>query len=67
MDWQGPVPNHENDDEVVVVPDTPSPLSRADMDELEILLAMSHSSANYGIDVYESVLHFVSCRVCSTV
>ena len=67
MDWQSPVPNCEGDDEAVVIPDTPSPLSRADIDELERILAPPHSSINYGIDLYESGLHFVSHRVGSSV
>ena len=65
MDWGGPVSHSESSDEVVTVPDTPNPLSRGDMCELQRILTPLHLSVNYGIDVYERVFHFVSEKVGS--
>ena len=42
MDWGGPVSHSKSSDEVVTVPDTPNPLSRGYMCELQRIMTPSH-------------------------
>ena len=58
IDWGGPV-SHNTSDNDVNVPETPNPLSRVDMLELEVILSQEESSVQYGIDTYEHVLEFM--------
>lgn len=60
IDWGGPV-SYDND-ECITIPETPNPLTRADMMELQTTILNQESSTQYGIDTYEQVLEFVSSR-----
>lgn len=62
VDWGGPVP-YEDTNETVYVPETPNPLSRADMEELQATVSSLATSVHYGIDLYERALLFVSQKV----
>ena len=65
VDWDGPVPLEDTSD-TLCVPDTPNPLSSADMEELQALVAPLDPSVYYGIDLYERTLLFVSQKIgCS--
>ena len=60
VDWGGPVP-HGDTDEMICVPETSNPLSRVDMEELQLISASPlGATVNYGIDLYERALLFVS-------
>ena len=61
VDWEGPVP-HENNEEITV-PETPNPLNRADMEELERIVSPLQPSVHYGIDLYDRALLFLSQKV----
>ena len=62
VDWDGPV-SHEDTDETVCVPETPCPLSSADMEELLSVVPPLAQSMHYGIDLYERTLLFVSQKL----
>ena len=65
VDWEGPVPL-EDQSEALCVPETPNPLSRADMEELQAIVSPLDPSVYYGIDLYERTLLFVSQKIgCS--
>ena len=66
IDWGGPIPHSDRNSDGITVPDTPTPLNRADMDELQRIVSPLHSSTNYGIDIYERALHFVSEKLGCT-
>ena len=59
---RGPVP-YEDTDETVYVPETPNPLCKADMEELQATISPLAPSVHYGIDLYERALLFVSQKV----
>jgi len=65
VDWGGPVP-YEDTDETICVPETPIPLSRADMEKLQAIVSPLAPSVHYGIDLYERTLLFVSQKVGHT-
>ena len=62
IDWGGPV-SHEDTYEVVHVPETPTPLSITDIEELQATVSPLEPSIHYGIDLYERALLFVSQKV----
>lgn len=62
IDWGGPV-SYDNSDECITIPETPNPLTRADMAELQTTILNQESSTQYGIDTYEQVLQFVSSKL----
>ena len=64
IDWDGPVP-YDNTDEsdVVIVPEIECPLIEAHLDELDDEIIPLSDTMNYGIDLYEKTLDFVSSRL----
>ena len=52
----------DGDYNVVDVPQTECPLSNNDFDELQALLTQ-YTSNNYGIELYELCLNFLSCKL----
>ena len=65
IDWDGPVPCNDSCDDTcsVVVPETESPLGALDIDELDDVVLPLSDSTNYGIDLYEKTLDFVSTKL----
>ena len=55
MDWGGPVP-YENRDEEIVTVDVPDTPSSADMEDLQRIISPLEMSVHYGIDLYERAL-----------
>ena len=64
IDWDGPIPL-ARESESVEVPDTPVPISLADLAVLERLYTeeVILSSENHAIDIYVNVLSFVTQRL----
>ena len=64
IDWDGPIPLAA-ESESVEVPDTPVPISSADLAILEQLYTeeVILSSENHAIDIYVNVLSFVNQRL----
>lgn len=62
VDWEGPVPPDDSD-ETVIVPETECPLTSADMEELQVAIPPLAQSAQYGMDLYEKTLQFVSYKI----
>ncbi len=59
IDWDGPSPL-EDDAESVIVPECPCPLNDDEVDELAALVSPLQASQDYGIDLYQLALHFVT-------
>jgi len=62
IDWDGPVP-HDDSNDIVIVPETDCPLSVLDLDELNDEVSPLAETTNYGIDLYEKTLDFVSSKL----
>ena len=64
VDWDGPIPGEvDMDVEAVLVPETNSPISQEDYDELFRTINPLRESNSYGIDIYVEVKEFVRARV----
>jgi hypothetical protein len=63
IDWDGPIPDHEDEVDWVTVPDCRCPLSAEDYDDLEHAISPTAASSNYGIDLYLSVVRFVEDKL----
>ena len=64
IDWDGPMPHpDEGICETVVVPETECPLDSYSLDELDEMVTPLADTTNYGIDLYEKVLDFVSSKL----
>ena len=64
IDWDGPVPYDDTDDcDSVVVPEIECPLIESQLDELDDEISPLADTTNYGIDLYEKTLDFVSSRL----
>lgn len=61
VDWDGPLVS--DDDNVVIVPTTNSPLPEYDMQELASRINPLAFSDELGIDLYVQTVHFVSARI----
>lgn len=48
---------------MVFVPETDCPLDELDMDELDDIVLPLADTTNYGIDLYEKTLDFVSTKL----
>lgn len=62
VDWEGLLSAEHNDD-TVEVPETTCPLTSADMVQLQADISPLSESSQYGMDLYEKALQFVSHRV----
>lgn len=60
IDWDRPLPLE--DEGTVEVPNCPCPITDIQLDELSNIVSPLSSSANYGIDLYQSVLQYVESR-----
>ena len=72
IDWDGPIPQNDDDDDdnincdgngKIVVPQIESPLDELSLDELNDLVLPLADTTNYGIDLYEKTLDFVSSKL----
>ena len=63
IDWNGPMPDCEEEVDQVVVPECDCPLSPEDYDDLECSISPSAASSNYGIDLYTSAVTFVEAKM----
>ena len=70
IDWDGPIPQEEDDDNLncdgngmIVVPQIESPLDELCLDELNDEVPPLADTTNYGIDLYEKTLDFVSSKL----
>jgi len=65
IDWDGPMPHPDDESicETVVVPEMEFPLDSYSLDELDEMVAPLADTTNYGIDLYEKVLDFVSSKL----
>jgi len=65
IDWDGPMPPylHDDDASAVVIPETNCPLDTFDYGELYHSVNPLADSVNYGIDLYERTLDFVSSKL----
>ena len=55
VNWEGPVPYDECDDNINV-PETPTPLTTADVADLRTTISSREPSMQYGVDLYEYAL-----------
>lgn len=62
VDWEGPV-STSTDDNTISVPETCCPLTDADVEELQVVIPPLARSTEYGIDLYERTLQFVSSKI----
>jgi hypothetical protein len=64
IDWEGPAgqSDESEDDMVIEVPVTENPLSGTDLDEFESF-ASQKSTVNYGMDLYEQCVDFLSIKL----
>ena len=60
IDWNGPLSVEEESDESVVVPECECPLNDAQLDELATHVSPLTSSGNYGVDLFQQVIQFVT-------
>ena len=64
IDWDGPMPARLCDDtSTVVVPETICPLNSLAFEELNTIVDPLADSANFGIDLYEKTLDYVSSQL----
>ena len=65
IDWEGPMPHLDNEgiSDAVVVPEIDCPLDSYAFDELDDVIQPLAETTNYGIDLYEKVLDFVSLKL----
>ena len=72
IDWDGPVPHDDDIDDVdddnincdsVIVPEIECPLDGIHLDELSDEISPLANTTNYGIDLYERTLDFISSRL----
>jgi len=65
VDWEGPMPHPDNEgiSDGVVVPEIDCPLDSYTFDELDDVIPPLAETTNYGIDLYEKVLDFVSLKL----
>ena len=61
VDWEGPI--HRETNETLSVPETLCPLSNADLEQLLVTIPPLSQSMQYGIDLYERTLQFVSHKL----
>ena len=61
IDWSGPVT--ESDENIVTLPDTPSPLPPNDFEELYSTISPLADSENHGVDIYLETLAFVTRKL----
>jgi hypothetical protein len=66
IDWDGPVPSQEWgsssdwEERDIIVPEITMPFTNEHFDEQLSHLTHANESSNFGVDVYEQVLEFVS-------
>lgn len=69
IDWDGPTPHNINggnngeDYNAVVIPEIECPLDVFHVDELDDEISPLEDSTNYGIDLYEKTLDFLSLKL----
>ena len=65
IDWDGPMPAHLHDDSTsaIVIPETNCPLDSMDFEDLNVIIDPLADSVNYGIDLYEKTLDYVSSKL----
>lgn len=60
VDWDGPLPIADDDTTTVTIPHTQCPLTDVALDELQQSINPLSEDNNYGIDVYQAVVQFIS-------
>lgn len=57
------MPHDDSGEEAVIIPETDVPLDALDLDELDDKISPLMETTNYGIDLYEKTLDFVSTKL----
>ena len=60
IDWDGPIPEAEDEDNAVDVPDVENPLRNQDFQHLQATVPPTVHSDYFGVDIYLEVIEFLN-------